>query len=108
MTCVQEIRALDDDLSQESIKRFYNELLLLVKENNIQAIGIKKRQQTGKFSGGALSFKMESLIQLLNLQVEIIPPATITKQTKKLEISDSIFKYQIDALKTAYTLLVKD
>jgi hypothetical protein len=70
-------------------------------------VGIKARMHKGKFAGGALSFKIESLIQLISKEVHILSSQTIKSKTKKIDIP-KLFKYQYEAFKTAYTLMIKN
>lgn len=95
---------LENEEVQQNIEEFRDKIKEYLKDNNIELIGIKKRNQTGKFSGGAVSFKMEALIQLSNVPVRLISATAISKKCKNLEINESLFKYQIDAYKTAYYL----
>jgi len=55
---------LGDDESSESVNSFYDSVVDFIKDNQIDIIVIKKRAKKGKMAGGAVSFKMEALIQL--------------------------------------------
>lgn len=98
--------SLTDDSVQNNVKLFQKSFQTFVQENNIELIGIKARLQKGKFAGGSVSFKMESIIQLTDKEVQIIPSRTIGLKTKKIDIPDKLFKYQVEAFKTAYTLMI--
>ncbi len=100
---------LENETEQESIKLFSQKVKDFVFANNIDIIGIKKRLHKGKFSGGAISFKIEAIIQLLDdVQVFLIPAKTITSKSKNIEIPKSLFKYQHEAFKTAYTTMKEE
>ncbi len=54
-----------------------------MKENNINEINIKKRAKKGNFAGGAITFKMESLIQLnADCEVSFVTSQALSKYTK--------------------------
>lgn len=91
---------LDDDESQTSIIEFKDSIDLFMKENNINEIVIKKRAKKGNFVGGAITFKIESLIQLnSDCGVSFITSQAITKYTKNNDINfpNSLNKYQEQA-----------
>ncbi len=99
---------LVDETNQESIRAFYDEFRKIMIENSVSLIGIKKRLHKGKFSGGAISFKIEAIIQMIdNVNVVLLPAKTIAKNTKELIIDTRVLKYQYEAYKTAYTLSFK-
>ena len=56
--------SLNDSYCTAEVTRFYKEIQALSEEHSIDAVAIKKRTEKGKFAGGALSFKMEGLIQI--------------------------------------------
>jgi len=56
--------SLEDDESGDSIKAFYTAMINFIKENQVDAVVVKKRAKKGRMAGGAISFKMEALIQL--------------------------------------------
>ena len=88
---------IEDDTKQDSIKSFLNEINKFIIDNNIEEIVIKKRATKGTFAGGAITFKMESIIQLNNsCDVFFISSQTINKFTKKNEIPfpHNLHKYQ--------------
>ena len=99
--------SLDDETNQESIKSFFKVFNSFINVNNIDVIAIKARQHKGPFAGGSISFKIESLIQLTENKVEIIPAQTISSRTKEITIPSEIHKYQEEAFKAACALLDK-
>lgn len=66
-----------------------------LEQNEIEKILIKKRAKKGNFAGGAVTFKMEGLIQLNPIcNVELISPQAISSFEKKndLEFPSSLKK----------------
>ena len=95
---------LEDDGKQEDIRKFCNEFLDFLQKNEIEKIFIKKRAKKGNFSGGAVTFKMEGLIQLNPLcSVELISTQTVSTFEKKNQIQfpKELNKYQEQAYLTA-------
>lgn len=91
---------LENDEQQEDIRQFCNEFLLFLEENGIEKVVIKKRAKKGTFAGGAVTFKMEGLIQL-NPQctVELVSSQILGAFEKKNAISfpQNLNKYQEQA-----------
>ena len=74
-----------------------------------QHIGIKERISKGRFAGGALSFKMEGLIQLSDYEIQIVHGTKIRNKLKGLEPSfGSIHSYQEEAARVAYYLMITE
>jgi hypothetical protein len=95
---------LEDDENQTSIKEFKNLINQFISENNIEKIIIKKRAKKGNFAGGAITFKIESLIQLSSdCEVVFISSQAITKYTKNNDIifPKNLNKYQEQAFLSA-------
>ena len=95
---------LEDDEKQEDIRKFCNEFLDFLQKNEIEKVFIKKRAKKGAFSGGAVTFKLEGLIQLNPLcSVDLISSQSISTFEKKNEIEfpKELKKYQEQAYLTA-------
>ena len=95
---------LEDDEKQEEIRKFCNEFLDFLQKNEIEKVFIKKRAKKGAFSGGAVTFKLEGLIQLNPLcSVELISSQSISTFEKKnqIEFTKELKKYQEQAYLTA-------
>ena len=95
---------IEDDEKQEDIRIFCNEFLDFLQKNEIEKIFIKKRAKKGTFAGGAVTFKLEGLIQLNPLcSVELISSQSIATFEKKNEIEfpKELKKYQEQAYLTA-------
>jgi len=102
--------SLTDDEDYEQVQSFSCLLQGLVRDNGINIIAIKKRNKKGNYAGGAVTFKIEGIIQLLQgSQIILIAPTTIAAAEKRraFTIPKSLNQYQVDAFKTAYTQLVK-
>ena len=95
---------IEDDEKQEEIRKFSNEFLDFLQKNEIEKVFIKKRAKKGAFSGGAVTFKLEGLIQLNPLcSVELISSQSISTFEKKnqIEFPKELKKYQEQAYLTA-------
>lgn len=97
---------LDDSKSQESVQRYREQIIDFISYHDFHAIGIKERMSKGRFAGGALSFKMEGLIQTSDYKIDIVHSASIKSKTKDLIIDfDQVKKYQQEALRLAVYLM---
>lgn len=95
---------IEDDEKQEDIRKFCNEFLDFLQKNEIEKIYIKKRAKKGTFAGGAVTFKIEGLIQLNPLcSVDLISSQSISTFEKKnqIEFPKELKKYQEQAYLTA-------
>jgi hypothetical protein len=95
---------LQDDEKQEDIRKFCNEFLDFLQKNEIKKVFIKKRAKKGAFSGGAVTFKLESLIQLNPFcSVDLISAQSVSTFEKKnqIEFPKELNKYQEQAYLTA-------
>lgn len=98
---------LKDSKDQELVKLFYHKWMELIDTNDFNAIGIKARVAKGRFAGGALTFKMEGLIQMSDYPIQLIHDARIRSKLKDLDPPYGDIKvYQEDAAKVAYYLLL--
>lgn len=88
---------LEDDENKQSIEQFFTQINEFLKTNSIEKVVIKKRAKKGNFAGGAVTFKMEALIQLTSLcEVEIISSQSLSSFEKKNSITfpSNLKKYQ--------------
>lgn len=95
---------LDNDENQNDIRIFCNDFLLFLEQNEIEKVYIKKRAKKGNFAGGAVTFKIEGLIQLNPLcEVELVSSQAISSFEKKnnIEFPNSLNKYQEQAYLSA-------
>ena len=95
---------IEDDEKQEDIRKFCNEFLDFLQKNEIEKVFIKKRAKKGTFSGGAVTFKIEGLIQLNPFcSVDLVSAQTVSTFEKKnqIEFPKELKKYQEQAYLTA-------
>ena len=94
---------IEDDEKQEDIRKFCNEFLDFLQKNEIEKVFIKKRAKKGAFSGGAVTFKLEGLIQLNPLcSVDLVSAQSVSTFEKKnqIEFPKELKKYQEQAYLT--------
>ena len=88
---------LEDDENKDSVLSYLKEINSFFDEQEVEKIVIKKRSKKGAFSGGAVTFKMEALIQLYaNVEVSLLSSQSISSYEKKNEIifPSKLKKYQ--------------
>jgi hypothetical protein len=75
---------LEDDESVTSVSEFHTAITAFIQSHNIEKIVVKKRAKKGTMAGGAISFKMEAIIQLNGVvEVELITGQAIASADKK-------------------------
>ena len=102
--------ALADDEDAANVRSFADLLAGFMRDSCISSIAVKKRGKKGEFAGGATTFKIEGVLQLLkDCQVELISAQTITAQNRRHSFPElsSLNKYQFEAFRTACTALAK-
>lgn len=98
---------LENDENKTSIVEFKNSIDILLQNNNIEKLIIKKRAKKGNFAGGAITFKMEAIIQLNNIcDVEFVSGQAISKYQKQNELilPTKLNKYQEQAYLSVLTV----
>lgn len=101
---------LNDDESAVDLRSFRDVFQALIRDHQIDHVGIKKRNKKGEFAGGAVSFKIEGIVQLLEeCDIRLLSPVTISSTIKKAKAAppDTLHKYQHNAFEVALTLLHK-
>jgi len=97
---------LEDDLGQESVITFSKKVHKIFIDHNIKDVYIKRPSTSGRFQASPTAFKIETIIQLEFLQVNLVAPQTIAALLKKdnrmEEAKDQVLKYQIPALEAAF------
>jgi hypothetical protein len=92
----------------EDLRQFQLEFATLMREYSVDKVVIRERMPKGKFAGGAISFKLESAIQLIpDLDVTLISPSQIKsallENPVSIKFSETGLKvFQEIAFKTAY------
>lgn len=95
---------LGDDESSDHIKSFFETFQNFTRQHNIDVIVIKKRAQKGKMAGGAISFKMESLIQLNGIaEISFVTGQGIAAAEKRdpFKLPTNLNRYQEESFKAA-------
>jgi len=96
---------LEDPSIQLSIKTFSASIQDFFTSHNVEKVVVKEGISKGKFSSGSSVFKIETIIQLSDVDVELIKPQTLSAFLKKdspgLE-SENLKKYQHVAFQVAY------
>ncbi|MGM0564230.1 MAG: DUF3010 family protein [Pseudomonadota bacterium] len=102
---------LGDDESSELLKSFHDAVVNFSKDNHIDSFVIKKRAKKGTMAGGAVSFKLEGVIQLNGVaKVEFVSGQGIAAAHKKapFEIPEGLNKYQENAFMAASLYIRKN
>jgi hypothetical protein len=103
--------ALSDIHSRQALLDFQFAFRQLMGDYKIDKVIIRQRQMKGKFAGGAVSFKLESAIQLIDdLDVEIINASNIKASLKENPLpitfeATGLKVFQETAFKTAFAYL---
>lgn len=93
---------------REDLRQFQFAFLKLMQDYHVGKVVIKERLTKGKFAGGAVSFKLESAIQLTaEIDVEMLSPAviksTLSEHPVPIPFSDTGLKvFQEAAFNVAY------
>ncbi|UPQ89754.1 DUF3010 family protein [Vibrio sinaloensis] len=97
----------------QEVRKFQFDFAKLVEDYKIEKVVIRQRQTKGKFAGGAVGFKLEAAIQLIDgLKVEVVSPNTIKESLKKNPLGiafkeTGLKQYQEQAFTTAYACAMK-
>lgn len=98
----------EDDAGQlRSVKATVEGLL---KEHQVELVGIKVRPNKGQYAAGSASFKLEAVLQLNDVcAAKMIHPMTMKAALKKVTVVPpaKINKYAEDALAVAATTAIK-
>ncbi|WP_346861688.1 DUF3010 family protein [uncultured Draconibacterium sp.] len=98
---------LEEHDNSVHVKQFAASIYAQLNILDADSIAIIKRQSKGQFSAGAVSFKIESIIQCYpNKDVRIVAPATVKAFLRKNPVpTQAKYKYQENALNAAHFLL---
>lgn len=111
--CRQSRIALSQDQEAEQVRKFQFALRKLVEDYKIQHLVIKERPQKGKFAGGAVGFKIEAALQLLdNCNVSLLSATALKEQIKRFPLpvdfkATGLKAFQETAFLTAYAYLAR-
>lgn len=104
--------SLQKNHSRENLRHFQTSFAKLMTDYGVDKVVIRERAVKGKFAGGAVSFKLESAIQLIaDLEVELLSAATIkgalTETPLPVPFADTGLKvFQEAAFNVAYAAQV--
>ena len=101
---------LKKDHTGADLQRFQKELVQFLGDYKVERVVVKERLQKGKFAGGAISFKLEAAIQLIDeadLEVHLISAtqikAILADNPLPIHFSETGLKqFQEGAFTTAY------
>ncbi len=99
--------------SREHLRQFQVTFTKLMEDYKVDKVIIRERMQKGKFAGGAIGFKLESAIQLVeSLDVELLSPSDIKQaigyKPIPVHFSETGLKaFQEEAFKAAYARIVR-
>ena len=99
--------SLQKTATAHELKYFQKSFAQLVQDYKIETIVIRQRPMKGKFAGGAIGFKLEAALELLNgVQVIVMPPTEIKAALKEsrvfIEFAETGLKgFQKSAFETA-------
>jgi hypothetical protein len=111
MFTVPEIRqrsfVVSSSDTTEAIRGFYKAIKQLTQDYGVNEIAIIQRDQKGKNAGSVTSFKLEAVLQVLDMPVHIVTSQLIKEQLKRnpiqAEFEDlGLKKFQQPAFKAAY------
>ena len=99
---------LKKDHTREDLQEFQFTFAKLMDDYKITKVAIRERMAKGKFAGGAISFKLESAIQLIaSLDVDVLSPTQIKSLIKEHPLpipfeNTGLKMFQKDAFTVAY------
>lgn len=111
--CRQVRFALSKDQDAENIQKFQFALRKLLEDYQVSLAVIKERPQKGKFAGGAVGFKIEAALQLIDsCEVQIMSTTEIKEKLKQHPLpidfkATGLKAFQETAFVTAYAALAK-
>jgi hypothetical protein len=100
--------------SMSELRYFQQTFAKLMHDYQVDKVVIRQRPMKGKFAGGAVGFKLEAAIELIDdLDVVIMPPVDIKESLKRnpvhIPYAETGLKiYQEVAFNTAFSYLMKD
>jgi hypothetical protein len=77
-------KELKDDTSEADLRSFLGDIQDFSREHQINTFVVKTRAKKGRMAGGAVSFKIETLIQLVEgCQTKFVSPVALAHFAKK-------------------------
>jgi hypothetical protein len=82
--CRQQRFALLQDKEAESVRKFQFTLQKFLQDYRVEQVVIRERPQKGKFAGGAIGFKIEAALQLIEgIEVQLISGSQVKEQLSR-------------------------
>ncbi|GAB3029062.1 DUF3010 family protein [Bowmanella dokdonensis] len=103
-----------NDAGAAGLKHFQATFAKLMQDYKVEKVIIRERPMKGKFAGGAVGFKMEAAIELIdNLEVQTFGPTEIKASLKRNPLSidfagTGLKQFQEPAFSTAYAWLMQE
>lgn len=98
---------LEDEKNQSHVKSFHQVMENFLKQNQVIKMSVKRPSTSGKFQAGPVAFKIETILQLSAVPIELLHATKISSLIKKSIISDEtyeeIHKYQRAAFEAAFS-----
>ena len=96
---------LKDDKNQGLVKSFSEVIDNFLRQNGVEKVFVRRPAMSGKFQASATAFKIEAIIQLLDIKVDLLHATTTSSRLKKKEVAADRYtklnKYQHSALNVA-------
>lgn len=106
--------SINDADSVEQLRDFQFTFAKLMQDYKIDRVVIRKRAHKGKFAGGAVGFKLEAAIQLVEgVQVDLMSPTDVKEQLKHTPLpvnfkDTGLKQFQENAFTTGYAYLCRN
>ena len=100
--------SVSDIFDTAAVKNFQVQVRAFLAEQAPDVVVVKKRATSGKFAGGAASFRMGGVVQVTaEVPVEFVSPQAIAKCVKNepVALPSGLNRYQEEAFRAAYTWL---
>lgn len=104
--------SIADANDTQKMKDFQFSFAKLMQDYQVDKVVIRQRQTKGKFAGGAVGFKLEAAIQLIDdLSVNVVPPSEIKEGLKRNPLAvpfkeTGLKQYQEPAFLVAYACIM--
>ncbi|MCW8346944.1 DUF3010 family protein [Vibrio sp. ZSDZ65] len=104
--------SIGDANDTQKMKDFQFSFGKLMQDYQIEKVVIRQRQTKGKFAGGAVGFKLEAAIQLIEgISVDVVPATEIKEQLKRNPLAvpfkeTGLKQYQEQAFLVAYACVM--
>ena len=98
--------SISNEAEQSVIKSFHETMDNFIRQNEVDKLCIKKVSSGGMYSASPTAIKIEAILQLSPIPVELLHPTKIASIIKKSAIDEDLYKhlykYQHKALEVAF------